>query len=482
MKYEQFLELYNAGPEPVYKLLLSIIETNKALVDKVSSLSQQVALQDERIKELESQLNKNSRNSSKPPSTDEFVKPKSQRKKSGKSSGGQKGHKGHHLKMSDHPDRSIVHTVKSCLGCGKTLEGISQVRAERRQVYDIPLPKVEVVEHLVESKVCPCCGMHNKASFPDGVTHPVQYGKNLKGLLVYLNQYQLLPYERLVELMHDLFGHTISEGTLFNTNRTVYEALKTAEEGIVEQLIASSVIHVDETGMRGEGKRQWVHVVATTKLTHYAYHAKRGSDATDEIAILPGFKGTAVHDFWKSYLNYKCEHALCNAHHLRELTGIMELTGQKWPQEMIELLLKIKDTVTEKEKLAPHEISSFETEYDRIVAKGFSENPPPVKEKGKRGRTKQGRARNMLNRLHEYRRETLAFMYDPQVPFDNNLAERDLRMLKVKQKISGVFRSELGAKMFCRIRGYISTARKNSVSVLDAIKSALAGKPFVPEL
>ena len=482
MKYEQFLEFYNAGPEPVYKLLLSIIETNKVLMNKVSSLSQQVALQDERIKELESQLNKNSRNSSKPPSSDEFVKPKSQRKKSGKSSGGQKGHKGHHLKMSEHPDRSIVHTVQSCFGCGKPLEDIPPVSTERRQEYDIPLPRVEVIEHLVESKLCPCCGTNNKASFPDGITYPVQYGNNLKGLLVYLNQYQLLPYERLVELMHDVFGHTVSEGTLYNTNHTVYEALKTAEEEIVEQLIAASVIHVDETGMRVEGKRQWVHVVATPNLTHYAYHAKRGSKATDEIAILPGFKGTAVHDFWKSYLNYKCDHALCNVHHLRELTGIMELTGQTWPQEMIDLLLKIKDNVAEKENLEPQEINSFETEYDRIVAKGFLENPPPAKEKGKRGRTKQSRARNMLNRLHEYRRETLAFMYDPQVPFDNNLAERDLRMLKVKQKISGVFRSDLGAKMFCRIRSYISTARKNSVPVLDAIKSALAGKPFVPEL
>ena len=480
MKYEQFLEFYNAGPEPVYKLLLSIIETNKVLVDKVSSLSQQVTLQDERIKELESQLNKNSRNSSKPPSTDEFIKPKSQRKKTGKSSGGQKGHKGHHLKMSDHPDRSIVHTVKSCFGCGKTLEGISPVKTERRQVHDIPRPKMEVVEHIVENKLCPCCGTHNKASFPDGTTHPAQYGDNLKGFLVYLNQYQLIPYDRLVELIQDLFGHTVSEGTLFNTNRTVYEALKTAEEQIAEQLTAASVVHVDETGMRVEGKRQWVHVVATPKLTHYAYHAKRGSDATNEIAILPGFKGTAVHDFWKPYLNYKCDHALCNAHHLRELTGLMELTGQKWPQKMVELLLKIKDAVAEKEKVAPHEISSFETEYARIVAEGFSANPPPVKEKGKRGRTKQSRSRNMLNRLHEYRRETLAFMYDPKVPFDNNLAERDLRMLKVKQKISGVFRSDLGAKMFCRIRSYVSTARKNSVPVLDAIKSALAGKPFIP--
>ena len=219
---------------------------------------------------------------------------------------------------------------------------------------------------------------------------------------------------------------------------------------------------------------------------YYAYHSKRGSTATDAIGILPEYQGISVHDFWKSYLNYKCDHALCNAHHLRELTGIMELTGQQWPQEMIDLLLEIKATVEKRRatafRLEPEELQSFEIRYDLIVAKGFQANPPPVKEKGKRGRVKQGKTRNMLNRLQEYRRETLAFMYDFQVPFDNNQAERDLRMMKVKQKISGVFRSDLGAKMFCRIRGYVSTARKNSIPVLVAIKSALEGKPFVLEL
>jgi transposase len=322
MNYEQFLKIYNEGPKAVYKLVSTLLQVNNALMERTKNL-------EARVKELEEQTKKNSRNSSKPPSSDEFVKPKSQRKKSGKSPGGQIGYKGHHLKMSDHPDRRVTHTIKSCFGCGKTLDDIPPTSTERRQVYDIPPPKMEVVEHLVESKVCPCCGMNNKASFPDGVTYPVQYGANLKGLLVYLNQYQMLPYERLVELMHDVFGHTVSEGTLYNTNCTVYESLETAENKIKDQLIGASVIHVDETGMHVEGKRQWVHVTATPKLTYYAYHAKRGSKATDEIAILPEFRGTAVHDFWKSYLNYKCHHALCNAHHLRELTGIMELTPVK---------------------------------------------------------------------------------------------------------------------------------------------------------
>ena len=476
MNYEQFLELYNAGPEATYKLVSTLLHVNKTLIERTEKL-------EARVTELEEKTKKNSRNSSKPPSSDDFIKPKSQRKPSGKSPGGQKGHKGHHLKMSDNPDRKITHTVRECFGCGKSLEHIPPTGTERRQVYDIPPLKVEIDEHLAEKKLCPCCGLQNKALFPEGITHPVQYGTNLKGLLVYLNQYQLLPYERLVEFLHDVFGQTVSEGTLFNTVHAAYEALEETETEIKNMLTAFKVIHVDETGMRVKGKRQWMHVTSTPNLTFYAYHNKRGKDATNEINILPHFKGTMVHDFWKSYLNYKCYHALCNAHHLRELTGIMELTGQEWPQEMIELLLKIKGAVEEKENLEPDELKSFEAEYDRIIAKGFLENPPPVKEKGKRGRTKQGRTRNMLNRLHEYRRETLAFMYNPQiVPFDNNLAERDLRMIKVKQKISGVFRSELGATMFCRIRSYISTVRKNSVPVLKAIKDALEGRPFVPEL
>ena len=251
-------------------------------------------------------------------------------------------------------------------------------------------------------------------------------------------------------------------------------------------MIHSFAAHFDETGMRVEGKRQWMHVASTEYLTHYAYHAKRGSDATDDIGILPQFQGTAVHDFWKSYLNYKCSHALCNAHHIRELTAIAESTGQQWPQEMIELLIEIKEAVedrkTQATELKPEEHVAFEQKYDEILQKGFLVNPPPVKEKGKRGRPKQSKAKNLLDRLQDYRKETLAFMYDFQVPFDNNLAERDLRMVKVKQKISGVFRSDLGAKMYCRIRGYISTARKNSVPVLNAITSALEGNPFVPNI
>ena len=486
MKYEQFLEIYQAGPEAVYQLVSGIIETKMMFMDKVASLSQQVALQEERIKELEAQFKKNSRNSSKPPSSDEFIKPKSQRKKSGKPSGGQKGHKGDTLKMTDTPDNIVTHRVKTCRGCGHSLEEVQPQGVERRQVFDLPPLKIKVTEHQTESKLCPYCGLKNKSPFPEGVGLPVQYGDNLKAFLVYLNQYQMTPYKRVVELIQDVYGHRLSQGTLFNAIGAAYETLEPLEEKIINQLVGAPVVHLDETGIRVLDQRQWLHVISTETLTYYAHHEKRGSKATDEIGILPRFKGLSVHDFWKPYFKYDCGHALCNAHHLRELTGILELNQQKWPQEMIELLLEIKATVDERKptttKLKADEIKSFEQRYDRTIEKGYLENPPPAKllEK-KRGRKKQSKAKNMLDRLKEHRRETLAFMYNFEVPFDNNLAERDLRMIKVKQKISGIFRSNQGAKMFCRIRGYISMARKNSIPVLDAIKSALGGNPFVPE-
>jgi len=479
MKYEQFLETYNKGPEAVYQLVTMLMESN-------TKLSEQVTILEARVKDLEERLNQNSGNSSKPPSSDEFVKPKSRRKKSGKKSGGQKGHKGQTLKMSDTPDSTITYPVETCQGCGKSLDDTEPKSVEKRQVFDLPPLKIDVTEHRAESKVCSCCGVNNKASFPEAIELPVQYGHNLKAFLVYLNQYQMLPYERSVELLEDVCGHSLSQGTLYNAIRTTFKNLESVEANIIEQLTGSPVINVDETGMRVENKRQWVHVASTENLTHYAHHPKRGSTATDDIGILPQFNGLSVHDFWKPYLTYSCNHALCNAHHIRELTGILESTGQQWPEAMIELLLEINDAVESRKstatKLEPAEIESFEQRYQQIIEKGFKENPPPPEpSEKKRGRKKQSKAKNLLDRLNEYRSETLAFMYHFHAPFDNNLAERDLRMIKVKQKISGVFRSNQGAKMFCRIRSYISTARKNSIPVIDALKNAMKGKPFIPD-
>ena len=484
MKKEQFIELCKNDPEEVFKLFCVMGETITTLQAQVVALNAQVESLQAEVNELKARLGQNSKNSNKPPSSDEFFKPKSTRKKSGKKSGGQKGHPGHTLKMSDNPDRIIVHRENSCNDCGCSLVGQPVKSKERRQSFDVPPPKPEITEHVSETVCCPDCGKLNKAQFPPEITQPVQYGPNLLTQLVYLSQYQLIPYNRVVEFVHDIYGLHLSEATVYKAIKTAFDNLEPVEEIIVEQLKASPVINVDETGVRVENKLQWLHVASTEFLTHYMWHPKRGSKATNEIGILPNYGGVIIHDYWKSYYKYSCDHSLCNVHNIRELTGIYELTKEQWAQDMIDLLLEIKERVDElKQKpqpLSTAEKDVFKKRYDQIVATGYSANPPPEPSK-KRGRTKQGKVRNMLNRLSEHRHEVLAFMEDYRIAFDNNQAERDLRMTKVRQKISGVFRSPTGADMFSRIRGYISTARKNSVSAFSAITGVFHGKPFIPE-
>jgi transposase len=485
VKKEDFLELCKTDPEEVFKLFCIMGETITTLQSQVVALNAQVDTLKAEVKELKARLGQNSKNSNKPPSSDEFFKPKSTRKKSGKKSGGQKGHPGHTLKMSDNPDRIIVHRESNCSDCGCSLAGQPVRNKERRQSFDVPVPQKEITEHISESICCPDCGKLNKAQFPPEITQPVQYGPGLLAQLVYLSQYQLIPYNRVVEFVHDIYGLNLSEATVYKAIKTAFDNLEPVEEIIVEQLKASPVLNTDETGLRVENKRQWLHVASTDILTHYQWHPKRGSKATDAIGILPNYDGTIIHDYWKSYYKYSCAHSLCNVHNIRELTGIFELTKQQWAQEMIDLLLEIKAKVDElklkRRSLSAAEIEAFKKRYDQLVTAGYLVNPPPKPVK-KRGRPKQGKARNMLRRLSEHRHEVLAFMEDYRIDFDNNQAERDLRMVKVKQKISGVFRSTTGADMFCRIRGYISTARKNSVSAFSAITGVFHGKPFIPEL
>jgi len=481
MKKEQFIELCKNDPEEVFKLFCVMGETITTLQSQVVALNEQVETLQAEVKELKSRLDKNSRNSNKPPSTDEFIKPKSQRKKSGKKTGGQKGHQGHTLKMSDNPDRIVNHHAEQCSGCGHELSLEKPFKTERRQVLDIPLPKHEIIEHRSVSVSCPCCGVLNKGPFPEEVSQPVQYGKGVIAQIVYLNQYQLIPYNRIIEYFEDVYQLKMSEATIFNALEAVFELLRPAEQDIVSSLLNAEVVHVDETGMRVESNRRWLHVVSTATATSYSWHTKRGSAATREIGILPQVKGTMIHDFWKPYYYYNCKHSLCNVHNIRELTGIYELTGQKWPEDMTTLLLSIKERVDSGNPLTSGEKAAFTERYDAIISEGYQANPPPEPVK-KRGRPKKGRVLNMLDRLSKHRHEVLAFMEDLRIPFDNNQAERDIRMMKVKQKISGVFRSAKGADMFCRIRSYISTARKNSVSAFSAITDALQGRPFIPEV
>ena len=291
--------------------------------------------------------------------------------------------------------------------------------------------------------------------------------------------YQLIPSERTTELLEDIFGQSISEGTLYNWNRAAYQALENTEAEIKQQLIQSSVTHFDETGTFCQNKLNWLHVVSNPRLTYYAIHPKRGKKAMDAINILPHYKGNAVHDFWNSYLPYECNHVICNAHLIRELTALSEILHQKWPSQMRELLLTIKKRVEQRcsreNSLTILTLQQFEKEYDKLVRHGLRFHPIRDKKNQKRGRQKQTKATNLLMRLKQYRSSILAFMYDFRIPFTNNLAERDLRMVKVKQKISGTFRSRDGASFFCRIRGFISTIKKNNLNVLDSISQTFLG-------
>lgn len=441
-----------------------------------------------RLKELEDRVSKNSRNSSKPPSSDGLNKPKPQslREKSGRNPGGQDGHKGKALEMKKDPDKVIVHSAESCEECGGSLKGVTIAGIERRQVFDLPPVNLEVVEHQAEQKECPTCGCMNTAMFPDGVNAPVQYGPVVRGIAIYLQQHQFLPYERASDLMQDLFGVSICTGTLAKVMIDFAERIDPAVEKIKDIVQSSPVVHFDESGVSVEGKLQWLHSASTNKAAYYEIHPKRGCEAMNDIGILPSFNGRAIHDFWKPYLEYDCDHGFCNAHLLRELIFAHEELGQKWAKKMIRFLLKVKDAVgemrTTTDCLPEDDIRRFERRYRRILKIGDDETPllPGTSFKKKRGRPKKGKARNLLERFEQYPREILAFMYDFSVPFDNNLSERDIRMIKLRQKISGTFRNAEWSKAFCQARSYISTARKNAINVIEAIKSVFAGQPFIP--
>ena len=436
MTSEEALAIYHAGPEVVVRVLCE--------------LSKQVAFLQREMQMLKDQLVKNSRNSSKPPSSDGLKKPspKSLRPRGKSNPGGQKGHSGSTLKMVDNPNHCVVHSVKQCQKCGHCLADETPIDIEKRQVFDIPPIQMEVTCHQAHTKQCPHCGYLNKVAFPEQVKAPVQYGTRLKAIAVYLRQYQLLPYNRTRELFRDLFSIDLSEGTLTNITNTCSKLLEQPLNQIQKQLEQSKVVHFDETGSSVKGKRQWLHAAATPNLTYYQIHPKRGCDAMDHMDILPNFNGRAIHDFWKPYFKYHCNHSLCNAHHLRELIFLHEQHDQQWAKEMMDCLVDIKESVdeakTSTDTLFKEQIQKFEARYQNILDEGYNENPLPKKEstkRKKRGRIKKTKARNLLERLDEHRKEVLAFMYDFKVPFDNNLIERDLNRSSCPQKNSCVVSS-----------------------------------------
>ncbi|MBA2364467.1 MAG: IS66 family transposase [Chloroflexia bacterium] len=443
----------------------------------------QLETMEERVRALEERLSLNSRNSSKPPSTDSAPKPKSLRGKSGKKPGGQPGHKGASLKWVETPDRLEVHSPGECRYCGASLADGEALGCQRRQVVDLPELRLEVTEHRALRKQCRVCRQGTEAAFPCGVVAGVGYGPRIKSLGVYLNQYQLLPYERVSRLLRDLFNAGLSVGTLYSAIEQCHEALSKTEEVIKQGVQQAEVANYDETGLDVAGRRMWLHVASTGRLTHYGAHPRRGSLATDAIGILPEFTGTAVHDAWSSYPKYSCRHALCNVHHLRELTCLEE-QGQGWASGMIRLLLEIKRTVCEAVEqgetgLSQKSLAWYEMRYQDLIEQGMVVNPLPSERTGKRGPVKRSKGRNLVERLDKRRDEVLCFMHDLRVPFDNNQAERDVRMVKVQQKVSGCFRTMEGAQMFCRIRAYISTARKQGFNPLAALETALRKQPLI---
>ncbi|MCG2741245.1 MAG: IS66 family transposase, partial [Syntrophaceae bacterium] len=348
-------------------------------------------------------------------------------------------------------------------------------------------PKLLVTEHQAEVKTC-ACGCINHATFPPEAAAPVQYGPRVKSAAVYLRDYQLLPSDRLTEIMLDLFGcESFSEGSLANFGADCSRRLEPVDTFIRDLAAKAEVAGFDETGMRAIGSLHWLHTVSTRWLTWYFAHKRRGCEAMNAADILPDFRGRAVHDFWDSYLKYDCSHAFCNAHLLRELIFLWEEQGQKWAKTMIDHLLTIKTAVDTARNagltaLPAEDLDRFHKRYLRIVEAGYDQNPFTESSAGpkRRGRRKQSKARNLLDRFRNHHDGILAFMRDFSVPFDNNLAERDLRMMKLRQKISGAFRSFDALVDFCRIRGYVSTARKNGINALDALRRVFLGDPFVP--
>jgi transposase len=443
----------------------------------------------ERVQELEARLAKDSHNSSKPPSSDGLArKTKSLRKKSGRKPGGQLGHRGETLRLVATPDAVVEHRPSVCASCQAPLDEAEVVLRERRQVRDLPAVRLVVTEHQALHVRCPRCQVVSVGTFPAEAPSRAQYGPRLRALVVYLVQQQFVPYGRVRELLADLVGASLSLGTLPAWVQQSAATLAPVEARLKVALRQAPVLHHDETGVRRAGRLAWAHVASTSRLTHYAVHAQRGSAATDEIGILPTFTGVSVHDGWKPYHTYtRCRHALCNIHHLRELTFLEEQYQQTWARDLKRLLQEMQTAVQQARDAGRGTLplvtrTTFVTRYQALLAVGHAANPPPAHRPRQRGRVKQTPARNLLERLWLGQTEVLAFLDDFRIPFDNNQAERDLRMLKVQQKVSGSFRSDWGAAAFARLRGYLSTLRKQGVALLAALEALFIGQPLYPRV
>ncbi len=450
--------------------------------DLIRSLHARVVELTAKVTELEGRLALNSQNSSKPPSSDGYgkPKPKSLRDTSKNPTGGQKGHEGHTLEKSEDPDHIVVHALPATCDCGQALP--SGTIVETRQVFDLPPIRHEVTEHQVEGVRCCVCGKWHQGVFPEDVKAPVQYGPQVKATVVLMSQHHMLPAQRTADVMGDICGLPLSDATVLSAVSEASERLEATVEVIGQGVVAAPVVNADETGMRVAGKLHWLHALATDLLTWMGIHPNRGKEAFDAFGLLALFVGTLVHDGWKPYRDLACLHALCNAHHLRELTYLFEEMGQAWAKRLIEMLVTAcREVAAAGGPLAADRLAYFRSLYWEIIAEGEAANPraPPS---GKRGRTRQSKAFNLLQRLRDYADDVLRFMTDHGVPFTNNLAEQAVRMPKVKQKISGCFRTLAGAQKFCTIRSYLETMRKQGANPFLCLVKTFQGKVPQPRV
>ena len=455
-----------------------------------------------RLRELERELERgdqqpvrrDSHNSSMPPSLDlpwqKIKRTSSLRQNTGKNVGGQFGHRGATLRQITQPDEIIIHAPQACAQCGSLLAHSQPQVTIRRQVFDILEGRMQVTEHRAETHRCSDCAATTKAKFPASVRAPVQHGEGVFSRSVYLHLYQLLPVARTSETMRDLFKCSISPATVQRASRISSGKLVNTEQRIKASIRDSAVIGADETGLRVAGSGGYIHVARTEELTHYSFDDRRGKAAMDEIGILPQFTGTLVRDGFSSYQWHgQCRHSLCNAHLLRDLVFVEETSPDQkvWTAPLSKLLLKIKETVAQAKietsvQLSEQMENDFLNRYDKLVRKADRLNPPPPVRKAESDAAKKPAVhltpRRLINRLQRRRDEVLRFMTDLSVPFDNNGSERDLRMVKLQQKISGCFRTSDGARNFCRVRSYLLTARKQGYSLLCALERVLNGKPL----
>lgn len=479
LKIDELISIITTLTTNIKKLEEKLIDKN----NENEKLKLVIETQNEKIKKQAESLNKNSRNSSKPPSTDGYKKPspKSLRKKSGKSVGAQKGHKGNGLKLMHEPDQKIQHLPTQCEGC----ENLGKCNActISKTRYDIDI-KVEtiVTAHEVLSFNCP--NKNNEVitgNFPSNINSTMQYGDNLKALAISLNTFGMMSYNRTHEVLSSVFGVPISPGTIHSMVEDLSDKTTGTVEEIRQAIIDLSFAHFDETGLRVESKLHWVHSASNEKYTFMSVEENRGKKGMESNGVLSDFDGIAIHDFWKPYFNYDVDHAVCNAHLLRELTGVTQNNpDQIWADDLYKLLIQMKDAketslLRGKFELDSAALEYFNKQYNEILNVAIKQNPIKPKPPGKCGRPKKGKIRALADRFVNYKGEVCLFLNNFDIPFDNNQAERDIRMLKVKQKVSGGFRTKKGANAFTTIMSYLSTANKHKIDAFTAIKSALKG-------